>query len=139
MSDLKTQLIKLGSMHPELRSHIRPLLKKASSMDVKFQDLLNKWTIEVGLGIELGLVRDGWVISDMEWSFNEQQVWMVGNENDFMQISIGTHSAPRESQIVCTIRRRVKGKMDNFVVKTNMSNKTASQLGSDLANLIKRS
>lgn len=33
MSDLKKQLIKLGSTNPELRSHIRPLLQRVASKD----------------------------------------------------------------------------------------------------------
>lgn len=57
MSDLKTQLIKLGSTNPELRPHIREILKSASSK-LKWQKsthgehTVNKDKKEPNFGVE---------------------------------------------------------------------------------------
>jgi len=48
MSDLKTQLIKLGSTNPELRPHIRPLLEKFAS-----RKILASEEVVVGLNVRI--------------------------------------------------------------------------------------
>lgn len=115
MSDLKTQLIKLGSINPELRPHIREVLKVAAGPKepwIKILSVTQKWLEDLAYELHMKEFQGATLYLDtMEWRRNELQVAFV-HDNEFdMDMYLSLNLGPTPHVIVKTSYGR-KFKLD---------------------------
>ena len=110
MKNMKKQLVKLGSTNPELRPHIREILKSAGALKptMKIVDVARDWLMDVAYLIDHGEV------DTMDWDKNELTVsyqWLEPSAGD-LDVYLTLNMTPLGTHVTVMSSRGQKFKLD---------------------------